>query len=333
MMTVISRMVSGLATLAALSISASASDAIRQYSSSGKHDSFSYGVFNTRWLGAEAKDAGPKLVAITGLSPDARGDVVIPSSLDGYTVYGIDGNAFRDCKGVESITIPKTVRFLRPGTLNRCQGLQRVVVDEDHPDYSTVDGVLFNKERTALLFYGSGRAGHCAIPGTTTAIGPFAFSFCTGLKSITIPPSVTDVGGSHGSVFLGCSSLESIEFPDTVTNVGQKSFQDCSSLMAAKLPAGITQIPFGLFWRCPDLVHVAIPDGVTSIGNYAFAGSKKMKLPSLPEKLTKIGAYAFKDCESLGDLARPEGLTTIDRGAFQGSPVDFSDEPDAAGDN
>ena len=316
---------------AALPLSARASDAIRQYSATGEHGQFRYGVFNPRWLGAGggagADAAGGVLIAITGLSPDARGDVIIPDSLGGRTVYGIDGNAFSDCEGIVSLTIPKSVKFLKPGTLNRCRGLQRVVVDEDHPDYSTVDGVLFSKDKSTLLFCGSGREGLYTVPRGVTAIGASAFAHCSWLKGVTIPLGVTDVGGRQGSVFLGCVSLESIDIPDTVTNVGQKSFQDCKGLVAAELPEGIVEVPFGLFWNCSELVHISLPDGVTSIGNYAFAGCRKMKLPRLPEGLAKVGAYAFKDCESLEGLARPQGLTTIGRGAFQGSPIDFSAEP------
>ena len=102
-----------IAVPAVFSTSASASDAIRPYVSSGKSGHFNYSVYNSRWLRGEKNEAGTKLAAITGLSPDTQGDIVIPPSLDGFKIYGIDDNAFKSCKGIRSITIPKTVRFLK----------------------------------------------------------------------------------------------------------------------------------------------------------------------------------------------------------------------------
>jgi len=320
-----------IAILIALCLQArqvSASDAIRPYVEKGKSGHFHYAVYNNRWL--RVKEDG-KRIAITGLSPDAKGDVVIPSSLDDIEVYGVDENAFKSCTGIKSITIPKTVRFLKAGTFNRCQGLEDIVVAEDHPEFASVDGVMFDKQKTKLLAIGSGRSGHYRVSDTTTAIGQLAFSNCTDLNRVTIPESVADIGGFQGAAFLGCSKLERIDIPDTVTNIGQKSFQDCSSLQQLTIPPKVTAIPFGLFWRCGNLTSVTLPDGITSIGNYAFADCTRVSLRRLPASLKTIGAYAFKDCKGLRMITVPMSVTTIGRGAFRGCDIDIANNP-AAGD-
>jgi hypothetical protein len=319
-----------IALLVALSLQArqvSAGDVIRPYVENVESGHFLYAIYNNRWL--MKKEEGVKLAAITGLSPGAKGNLVIPSSLDGIEVYGIDENAFSSCKGIKSVTIPKTVRFLRPGTLNRCQGLENIVVAEDHPEFASVDGVMFDKQKSKLLAIGSGRSGHYRVPDTTTAIGQLAFSLCTNLKRVTIPENVTDIGGFQGAAFQGCSKLERIDIPDTITNIGQKSFQDCNSLRQATIPSKVTRIPFGLFWRCGSLASVTLPDGITSIGNYAFADCTKVTLRSLPGSLTTIGAYGFKDCKGLKGLTVPESVTTIGRNAFRGCDVKMSNKQDA----
>ena len=302
----------------------SASDPIRPYVEKGRSGHFLYSVYNNRWL--RSKEEG-KRIAITGLSPDTKGDLVIPSSLDGIEVYGIDENALQSCTGIKSITIPATVRFLRPGTLNRCQGLESIEIADDHPEFASVGGVMFDKQKTKLLAVGSGRSGHYRVPDTTTEIGQLAFSLCTELTRISIPQSVTDIGGFQGGAFLGCSKLEHVDIPDTVTNIGQKSFQDCSSLQEVTIPPKVTAIPFGLFWRCGNLISVTLPDGIASIGNYAFADCLRLNLQAFPEKLTTIGAYAFKDCKSLQGLTLPESVTTIGRGAFRGCDA-WMNKPD-----
>ncbi|MBW2704524.1 MAG: leucine-rich repeat domain-containing protein [Deltaproteobacteria bacterium] len=204
----------------------SASKAIRPYKESGKSGQFSYAIYNNQWLLHGQRALNEKhltRVAITGVLPGAKGKIEIPSSIAGHDVYGIDDNALKSCTGVTGIVIPKTVRFLKPGTLNRCQGLENIEVAADHPDFASVDGVMFDKQKTKLLALGAGRKGRYVVPKTTTTIGPYALSLCTSLKSVVIPKSVTDIGGHTGSVFLGCKNLESIDIPGSVTNIGQKS--------------------------------------------------------------------------------------------------------------
>jgi hypothetical protein len=316
-----------LAFLTLSQFSASASDAIRPYLESGRGKSghFSYAVYNNRWLlhGQQwSEEKHLTRVAITGVLPGAKGKIEIPASIEGHEVYGIDERALESCTEVPDIIIPKTVRFLRPGTLNRCQGLKNIVVAEDHPDFASVEGVMFDKQKTKLLAFGSGRAAHYEVPETTTTIGPFAFTECTNLKSVVIPESVTDIGGHTGGVFLGCKDLERVEIAETVTNIGQKTFQDCSNLKKITIPPKVTAVPFGLFWRCSNLTEAKLPDGITSIGNYAFADCSKLVLQSFPESLTTIGAYAFKDCSSLPkDLKVSNRVIKIERGAFKGCDV------------
>lgn len=308
-------------------IQLSASEPIRPYLKSGKSGHFRYAVYNNRWLSHGQRWLTEKhitRVAITGVLPEAKGKIVIPSSIDAHEVYGIDDRALTSCRGVTGITIPKTVRFLKPGTLNRCQGLENIVVAKDHPEFASVDGVMFDKKKTRLLAFGSGRSGHYKVPETTTAIGPGAFSLCINLRSVVIPASVSDIGGHTGGVFMGCKNLERIGIPDTVTNIGQKSFQDCRSLKTITIPPKVTAIPFGLFWRCASLTSVTLPDGITTIGNYAFAGCTKVTLKCFPKKLTTIGAYAFKDCKGLKDVTVPKSVTTIGKGAFRGCDVDMA---------
>lgn len=328
-------------------VQASASEPIRPYLESGESGHLSYALYNNDWLlhGQQWFDEKHLTrVAITGVLPGAKGKIVLPSSIGGHEVYGIDEKAFESCPEVTSLVIPKTVRFLKPGTLNRCQGLEDIIVAADHPEFSSVDGVMFNKQKTKLLAIGRGRfgknpidrgrtdrgrSGHYTIPKTTTAIGPSAFSLCTNLKRVVIPRGVTDIGGRAGGVFQGCRNLERIDIPETVTNIGQKSFQDCVNLKKITIPPKVTAIPFGLFWRCSSLTDVTLPDGITTIGNYAFADCRKVTFPSLPASLKTIGAYAFKDCKGLKNVTIPMSVTAIGRGAFRGCDVDMVNEPNA----
>ncbi|MFK7849808.1 MAG: leucine-rich repeat domain-containing protein [Akkermansiaceae bacterium] len=311
-----------IASFLCLPNSLSASDAITPYLETGKTEQFSYAIYNNRWLLDSLKpgdEKGLKRIAITGVLPGVKGQIVLPASIDGHEVYGIDENALSKCEGVTEIVLPKTIRFLKAGTLNRCKGLQKITVAEDHPEFSSMDGLMFNKEKTKLLSVPSGRQGHFEVPAKTAEIGPGAFAFCIGLKSVSIPAGVTDIGNRHGWVFQGCVNLERIDLPETVTNIGQKSFQDCSSLKELTIPPKVTAIPFGLFWKCGELKTVTLPDQIVTVGNYAFADCTNLTLEKLPKALTEVGAYAFKNCKGLKGLKVPGSVTKIGRGAFAGT--------------
>jgi hypothetical protein len=304
---------------------ASASRPIHQYEGAGESGVFRYSVFNNRWLGPslagkERPKTEAKLISITGILPGAKSDLIIPETLDGHLVFGIDERAFSSATGIRRIAIPKTVRFLKPGTFGSCKGLEAIAVDPDHPDYASVDGVLFDKKKTTLLALGRGRTGHYTVADGVVAIGEAAFSHCVGLTRVTIPQGVTDVGGRRGETFLGCVALEQVDLPNSVTNVGQKSFQDCKSLERLVLPDQVKAVPFGLFWRCGKLSSVHLPDGVVSIGNYAFADCTQLSMAALPGELKEVGAYAFKNCRGIQKLAVPDGAK-LGRGAFVGTGV------------
>ena len=150
-------------------------------------------------------------------------NVTIPDS-----VTGIGSDAFSDCTGLTSVTIPDSVEFLGSGVFSRCISLTSITVDKNNENYSSRDGVLFNKDQTTLIQYPAGNQRDTyIIPDSVKSIGEYAFSGCTGLTSITIPDSVTSIGID---AFDGCTGLTSITIPDSVTNIGGAAFYGCKGL-------------------------------------------------------------------------------------------------------
>lgn len=159
-----------------------------------------------------------------------------------------------------------------------------------------------------------------------------AFSGCSGLTSITIPDTVTTIGGG---AFGGCSGLTSITIPDSVTSIGFAMFRECRRLESITLPfigaelngtknthfgyvfgassysdnskyvpsslktviisnsSGVTSIGERAFYECSGLTSITIPDNVTSIGHSAFDGCAGLTSITIPGSVTSIGDYAF----------------------------------------
>ena len=68
-------------------------------------------------------------------------------------------------------------------------------MDTQNAFYSSVDGVLFDKSQTTLIYCPQGKAGTCTIPGSVRSIGANAFSECYNLRTIMIPNSVSEHRG------------------------------------------------------------------------------------------------------------------------------------------
>ncbi len=237
-----------------------------------------------------------------------QGAYTIPNSVTSICDY-----AFYDCHGLTSLTISNSVTEVGYDAFQFCTNLSDFNVADDNPNYSSINGVLFNKEKTTLLFYPPGKWGSYSIPDATTTINNSAFFWCEKLISITIPNSVTNIGRE---AFYYCSNLSSVTIPNSVTSIGWGAFSDCSSLTSATISNSLTSIESGLFSDCSHLQSVIIPNSVTSIGDYAFYGCSGLTSVTIPNSVTNIGDDAFYGCSGLTSVTIPNSVTSIGWGAF-----------------
>ena len=160
------------------------------------------------------------------------------------------------------------------------------------------DGTFLTWDELKLEENGT-KYGYDASKLTDTSIVYYAFHFCEGLTSITIPDSVTSIG--HNA-FTWCTSLTSITIPDSVTSIGDSIVNSCISLTSITFPDSVTSIGYNTFTGCTSLTSITIPDSVTSIGVGAFNGCTKLTSITIPDSLTSIGQDAFWNCPNLTDV-------------------------------
>lgn len=190
--------------------------------------------------------------------------VTIP---DGVTNIGVD--AFTFCFGLTSVTIPGSVMSIGYRAFGSCLNLPAISVDAANPNYSSLNGVLFDKSQTTLIQFPAGKGGSYSVPGSVTSIGDIAFDQCRHLTSVSIPGSVTNIGAG---AFELCSGLTSIMVPDSVTTLGSGAFRECSSLGGVTIPTGISFIQSFTFENCGQLTSLTLPAAVTTIDAAAFNG-------------------------------------------------------------
>ena len=276
----------------------------------------------------------------------------ILSTIDGKSVTSIGSYAFDYCRSLTSVKIPNSVTSIGYWAFDNCTSLTSINVEESNANYSSQDGVLFNKEKTTLIQYPIGNAKTSYdIPNSVTSIGWVAFYYCTSLTSITIPNSVTSIGED---AFCDCTSLTSITIPNSITSIGEDAFSGCTSLTSINveesnanyssqdgvlfnkekttliqcpignartsysIPNSVTSIGNSAFKCCTSLTSVTIPNSVTSIGYYAFSDCTSLTSITIPDSITSISDSAFSDCRSLTSVTIPNSVTSIGYYAFFG---------------
>ena len=154
------------------------------------------------------------------------------------------------------------------------------------------DGItsIFN-----YAFYQTGITS-ITIPNSVTQIGTTVFESCANLASIDIPASVTTIGSS---VFKDCTALETATLPNSVTEINNFLFKNCTSLKSVIMPANATTFGMEVFNKCKSLENVSIPAGVATIGSQAFIDCSALTSITIPSSVTRIGSYAFLRCSKL----------------------------------
>jgi len=185
--------------------------------------------------------------------------ITIPAS-----VTTIAGSAFSHTS-LTSIIIPASVTSIHYQAFMDCYNLVAIEVDSGNSTYSSIDGILCNKDQNVLIICPAGKES-VIIPVSIISISNNAFSNCT-LTSVTIPTSVTSIGNS---AFESCAKLTSVTIPASVVSIGDWAFNCCYALMNVIIENGVGSIKLGAFNYCTSLTSVTIPASINSIERGAF---------------------------------------------------------------
>lgn len=270
--------------------------------------------YNTPWYDSQDNT----LVYLGALAYKYKGEMPDDEHIiirDGTKSIG--QQAFLNCKGLRSITIPESVHEIGKWAFAGCVKLESISI----PGSVSVidDGVFYDCHNLTFV----------RMPHDLTSIGIWGFGDCFNLNSIELSNSITSIGES---AFCGCASLESVTIPEKVDKIGFQTFLGCKKLKSLYVSKSVSKIDTTAFWDCDKLDSIfvdpaniyldsrdncnsiietqsnililgssksMIPGGITGIGKYAFLRRIGLKSITIPESVSKIDTKAFAGCENL----------------------------------
>ena len=264
------------------------------------------------------------LIEITKYKGSAT-DLTIPSKIDGYTVAGLGDGAFEGCTSLVSVKIPDTVEYINFNVFCGCSALKSIEVDANNSEYSSENGVLFNKNKDTIVAYPMGKEDTSyVVPDGVLEIGMSAFHSCSKLTNVKLPDGVEII---DDFAFAFCYGLESIIVPDSVRYLGDAAFLFCIKLESVTLGNGIAYIGNTVFsysafynnesnWENDGLyigkylLNVSknvgevfwVKGGTEVIADCAFSSCEKLVSVMLPETITSIGETLFYECPLIENI-------------------------------
>ena len=249
---------------------------------------------------------------------------------ESYRVVAVNDDAVDVFSEAFSVKIPKSVEAIGHMAFSGSHALQDFVVDKRNKVYSSLDGVIYSKDKKLLYTFPLGKyEPHFKIPASVTSIGSWAFVHCAGIFFLDIPENVQEIGDM---AFAFCNHLIEVHLPKSLKVMGNGPFTACKSLrrtvdeknesfvvkdrqwLTEKDSVLLTQ-SLGVNDKC-----VKIPDGVKIVGAYSFAYNDDIEEVYLPKGLKMIDQAAFFHCSNLRMVHIPRSVELVSWGAFGDCP-------------
>ena len=253
--------------------------------------------------------------------------VTIPNS-----VTTIESYAFAGCSGLTSVTIPNSVTTIGGRAF---EGVINIVyygtATDDYNHWGAryrnkyyENGFVYEDSTKTILLKYVGTDTNVTIPNSVTTIGGSAFAGCSGLTSVTIPNSVDTIG----YYAFSNTGLTSITIPENVKYVGGTAFGNYES----EIPSSLTTVvwnakdatmetnnygyTYSPFYGCSNISTVTFGDSVKVIPNYIFYNCSSLTSVNIGNNVSTVGDYAFDGCTGLTSVTLPNSVDTIGAQAF-----------------
>ncbi len=222
-------------------------------------------------------------------------------------VTSIGDGAFLECSCLSSLIIPAATASIGSDAFESFKGI--IIVDNKNPNYSSADGVLYNKTQTRLIQCPISKTGDVTIPSTVTSIRNNAFFGCSVLTKVMIPSSVKSI---EAYAFNNCTGLAAITIPSSITSLGQRVFGgfkgsidvDSNNPNYSSLDGVLFDKKQNELIECPvsKAGVYTIPSATTMVDEEAFHSCADIASLIIPQSVKNIGSSSFFNCEGLSSI-------------------------------
>ena len=283
--------------------------------------------------------------------------VKIPSKINGYTITGINTQAFKNNKKLKGIIIPDTVTYVEDSLFSGCISL----TDVDLGKGVTVitNGMFYNCKNLESLTIPEQIERFYDRYSYTGNSSDKPFEGCVNLKNIYFKakdislvrylslPSLTNIviGSTVESLpdrafsgykylenvtfengllvlpnecFKNCTGLKSITLPDSMMSVGKSAFENCYNIKSVTFSENLNTIADSAFKGCSSIENLSFNKNLREIGNNAFEECSSVKNVTFNDSLNTIGESAFANCSSVEKVDLPESVSSVGKDAFEG---------------
>jgi len=230
---------------------------------------------------------------------DINNPIMVDKIVIGDGVTSIDFPIFADWANVKSVTIGRSLSHIESSAFEGCSHLEEFIV-KGNPNFSVIDGVLFDKSATTLMIFPTGKVGSYDIPAGVETIADNAFTRCQ-LTSMSIPESLSSI---PSGAFRTCWLLTKLEVDEN-----NKYYTAVDNVLFNKEKTALVHISCGM-----NRTSYTVPDGVESVDSFYMCHS--ISSVTLPDSVTTIGNFTFHDCDYMNTVNVPASVSSIGFGAF-----------------
>ena len=201
-------------------------------------------------------------------------------------VGSISFHAFQDCPKLCKVEIPKSVWRISGNVFSGCTNLYDIIIDKENKDYSSKNGVLYDKGDGEILRLPP-KNGSVVIPADAEVIDGDAFE-----DNIVFSKIIVEQGNKRYSVRNGMlyddktdmivrcpNTVEQVMLPSTAKIIGNRAFARCRNISSIVIPQSIKRMGVHVFYECEALERVVFEDGADDmvLKDSIFSGCSRLR--------------------------------------------------------
>lgn len=252
-------------------------------------------------------------------------------------ITSIPNCTFKGCSALEIIDFPNTVTWIGVQAFSGCHSLKGFTIPSS---VTTIDSYAFE---------GCTGFTTLVIPNSVTRLGSALFMGCDNLTDLTLPQTADVFSGEWGWPLMGWTGLKELTIPECVTEIGQWALSDCTGLEKLVIPANVKSIWYNAFSGCTGLKTLIVEDTpdylvredpgspnpehpitysdffISSPIEYLYMGrpglgylglNEALQTAVIGDNVTEIYSGSFDECYKMTEVVLPWTLEKIKKGGF-----------------